>query len=158
MAMSASPAEASGTSKTIVAQDYISQRAASLTSVPTGQETPRFSSTKPSGLKTAKSNCDWGLLQGRPIVAITSDAARHPSYRYVWSSGNARGCSSVARNFTAVTMKEKFGICFRRALLLIKEKEKLCDAGFSSDVMLWAVRCTCTVYRPYGQVRNSVNA
>src|SRR5215813_12474049 len=53
MAMSASPAEASGTSKTIVAQDDISQRAASLTSVPTGQETPRFSSTKPSGLKTA---------------------------------------------------------------------------------------------------------
>src|SRR5215510_3916559 len=53
MAMSASPAEASGTSKTIVAQDDISQRAASLTSVPTGQETPRFSWTKPSGLKTA---------------------------------------------------------------------------------------------------------
>src|SRR5262245_48518274 len=145
MAMSVAPSEASGTSKTIVAQDDISQRAASLTSVPTGQETPRFSSTKPSGLKTAKSNCDRGLLQGRPDRAITSDAARHPSCRYVWSTANARDCSSVPRNFTAVTMKEKFGICFRPALV-IKEKEKLFDAGFSSDMRLWAVLCTCTVY------------
>src|SRR5215471_15071859 len=71
MAMSASPAEASGTSKTIVAQDDISQRAASLTSVPTGQETPRFSSTKPLGLYTATTisrTVIGAYLKDSPIV------------------------------------------------------------------------------------------